>query len=244
VRSVPLSQLLQSGTAGQLTFLRTALRDSIGTVCAFSTEHQWLERKGCGTTLGHLKKMMPAKKNVHHDRIGAELADPTAELTPAQLNLFVYGSPEQKAASHAAVDNDDFAAAILEAPSSLPLFVEVHLTRVTRVFIPRSVVAARIKASPRLQRVQREVEEIEALEEGAIIAEFLASKQIAKVHREERKKSRAETRERRQMRRLRKDAAPCGAQTRAGQPCQRKPVPGKLRCTNHSGLTPTRPGPG
>lgn len=29
----------------------------------------------------------------------------------------------------------------------------------------------------------------------------------------------------------------CGAKTRTGAPCKRKPIPGKLRCRNHGGLS-------
>ena len=29
----------------------------------------------------------------------------------------------------------------------------------------------------------------------------------------------------------------CGARTRTGAPCKRKPVPGKQRCRNHGGLS-------
>lgn len=45
------------------------------------------------------------------------------------------------------------------------------------------------------------------------------------------------SKQRRAERRWREEAEPCGAMTRKGTPCKRKPVYGKKRCANHGGLS-------
>lgn len=55
--------------------------------------------------------------------------------------------------------------------------------------------------------------------------------------RETKAKLSAARQQRRAERRWREEAEPCGAMTRKGTPCKRKPVYGKKRCANHGGLS-------
>jgi hypothetical protein len=93
--------------------------------------------------------------------------------------------------------------------------------------IARTDIAARVERSPRLAEL------LEIAHNAHIQRAIHRGRQIiAERHQEQHQRVRL-----RELRRARKQGPRCGARTRTGAPCQRKPVLGKKRCPNHGGLS-------
>jgi hypothetical protein len=100
------------------------------------------------------------------------------------------------------------------------------LTEVHGHIVARNDIAARVEASAELQRTYKSAR-----------AAFMERVMDSRLRRS------AEDRQLAKLQRERNRGPRCGARTRGGAPCRRKPVLGKSRCPNHGGASPVI-GPG
>lgn len=116
------------------------------------------------------------------------------------------------------LSDEDIGAALLENP--LLAYAALRLSEAHSRPVRRSDLAARIKATPKLQALLREAEQ---LHEQALVQRALSAiQQISTL-----KKARH-----------RRDRGPrCEAQTREGTPCKLKVVLGQDRCRLHGGCS-------
>jgi len=167
-----------------------------------------------------------------------EAKAPIPAHTLGEVYAWAAGTPQEEAVADAAITDEAIRQALGETESHTCTCVAQHLSQQTGVFIPQSLVRRRIAANPHLQDAQVASGQKQL---AAGVRRFSEAKRANELGSEARRHTRAETRSRRRTRRERRQALQCGAQTRAGRPCQRKPVPGKTSCANHGGLSSGRP---
>ena len=99
-------------------------------------------------------------------------------------------------------------------------------------------VRRRIQASPSLQHIQQLAEQVLMQDAVANFHRRAAERKQQRQHLlQEWSRLHDERVQQCELRRARNHGPRCGARTRAGAPCKRKPVLGRTRCPSHGGLS-------